>query len=194
MAPPPQPLRPPQPLQLPGVALAHTGALLRGHLAAVGDDLVQELRVRREGDVLLLDGRVDERRPLPVGLATPTVLAVALVHSLPPRVLYREVDADALLQDQLHALLLDALAEVHKLARGARGGRRERLDAAEVLVVGVLPELLHHRLVGNVAQVLQDVQARHQADRLGGAAVVLDEQRRKRLLEDIPVYQVGQYI
>lgn len=192
VATPPEPLRPLQPLQLPAVTLAHVGVLLRRHLAAVGDDLVQQLRVRRERHVLLLDGRVDEGRLLVVRSAATSALAVSLILRLLARVLNGQVDADALLQDQLHALFLDAVAKVDEFARGARSGGGEHRLPAEVLVVGVLLELLHHRLVRYVAQVLQDDQARHQADRLRWTAVVLFEQGRKRLLENVPVNHVGQ--
>ena len=142
--PAPETLRELQPLHFAHIALAHLAPCLTGRLAAQFDDLVRQLRVGRGRHVLLLHGRVHERR-LP--LAAPPVL------SLPLPALHGEVDADALLEYEPDAAVAYAVAEADQLRRRARRRRDERLHPAEVLVVCVLRELRHDLLVGHVADV-----------------------------------------
>ncbi len=92
------------PLEDESVALAQgkTQGLHDGqHLA---DNLFMQLRVRGVSHVLFLHGGVDEGRPV-------MVTAIAFL-----------VDTDAFRQNQLHALLADTLAEMHKLALHGKEG------------------------------------------------------------------------
>lgn len=135
-----------QPLHLPFVALPHRKSQLCVYLQAAVDDFLGQLGICREGDVLLLHGRVDERL---------VDLVMVIVH------------ADAFFQYQLHAFLPDALPELHEFGRGARSTRLYRLLPAEVLIVDVLLPLLHDALVRYVAHVFQYQQPDHTAYRLG---------------------------
>ena len=174
----------PQVLYLTGIALAHLDSLSLGNLVAIADNLAQQFRVRGERDVLLLYGRVNVCSLLLVALASTTVLPVPLVLLFPLPVLDGKIDADALLEDKLHALLADAVTEVDELRRGAGCGYAESLKAAEVLIVGILCKLSHHLLVGDVAKVLQHKQACHQADWLGRTTAVRTEEGSEGLLEE----------
>ncbi len=163
--------------QRPLVALAHRKTESYGQGDAPLDDLFRELGVCRIGDVLLLDGRIDECGPATV-FPVPEILA----------------HGDAPLQDQLHPLLADALAEVRKLRRRARLSDTEILAAAEILEINVLLPPGDNALVGQVAQVLQYQQARHQADRLARTAVVIAVQFPERFLEHLPMCPVGKLV
>lgn len=81
---------------------------------------------------------------------------------------------------------------MNKLRRRAGGRGRELVHAAEVLVVGVLAPLLHHRLVGDVTDMFEYQQAAHQAYWLAGAAVLVTVQWTEGFLKTVPLYLVGQ--
>ena len=147
-----------------------------------------------ERDVLLLHGRVDKGCLLGVGLASTTVLAVISVFILFPLVIKQQVDSDALLENQLHTRLANAMTELHEFCRYARFGDGEGFHSAKILVVGVLRELLHDALVRDVANMLQHYKTDHQPDRLGHASVVLTVQGSKGTLKGFPVYQIGKFV
>ena len=163
-------------LELAGVAAAHRQPLGLDNLPDFLDDLLQQFRIGWVCHILLLDRRVYDAR-------VERTLVVVVV-----------IDTDALGQNQFHAALADAMTEVHQLGRGARLASRERVHTTEVLVVGVLRPLLHNRLVREVADMLQDQQAAHQADVLGRSAHALTIQRRERLVKTPPVDLVGKKV
>ena len=181
-------------LHLTRIALADADALTLGHIVAEVDNLVEEFGVCGERDVLLLDGGVDEGRLVLVTLAPAPVPAVALVLLPAADIFNCQVHTDALLQNQFRAGFSDAVTEMHQLAGSAGGNRGETLHAAEVLIVGILLELLNHLLVRDIAQVLQYEQADHHADGLGAATGHVAEQGGERLLEHLPVYHVGKNV
>ena len=103
------------------------------------------------------------------------------------------IHTDVLLKDQTGALFNDALAEMAQFRLGTGGLGAEFVKAADVLVIGILLKLVHHALVRDVAQVTQDYQTHHQADRLGRVPIVCTVQRGKGILEMLPVYLVGNW-
>ena len=140
-------LHPLQLLHLTTVSLADMDARILRNPVAILDNLVEQLRVGGECDVLLLDGRVDERGLLLIALAPPAILAAPLIFLLAAGIINGQVDTDALLQNQLRARLADAVAEMDQLAGGTRSTCGKAPHTAEVLVVGVFPELSHNLLI-----------------------------------------------
>ena len=140
-------LHPLQLLHLTTVSLADMDASILRNPVAILDNLVEQLRVGGECDVLLLDGSVDERGLLLIALAPPAILAAPLIFLLAAGIINGQVDTDALLQNQLRARLADAVAEMDQLAGGTRSTCGKAPHTAEVLVVGVFPELSHNLLI-----------------------------------------------
>ena len=62
---------------------------------------------------------------------------------------------------------------------------RERVHATEVLVVCILLKLRHDRLVGHIAEVLQDLQSDLQADRFCPTSIVLAVQWGKSVFTKV---------
>lgn len=181
-------------LHLTCIALADADVLSLCHLMAEVDYLAQQLGVRGERDVLLLDGGVNEGRLVLVPLPPTPVPAIALGLPLAASVFNGKVHTDALLENQLRARLSDAMTEMHQLAGSAGGTRGETLHTAEILIVGILLESLNHLLVRDIAQVLQYEQADHHTDGLGTATCHVAEQGGERLLEHLPVYHIGKNV
>ena len=134
--------------------------------------------------------RVSEKTLVEVPSQTMVALASTTVPSFIPvillllPVLHGKIDADAFLEDKLHALLSDTVTEMDKLGRGARCGCAEGFKTAKVLVVGVFCKLGYHLFVGYIAKMLQHKQACHQSDWLGRVAVIRTEKRGEGVLEE----------
>ena len=132
---------------------------------------MHQLGVGREGDRLLLHGRVDDHLPKVRGLG----------GSGP------SCDGQALLDQRDEPLLPHALAPARQ--RRAVEGKlmAEELLAAEQLVIRVLDPALAQHLVREVVHVLEDRQPRHQPRRQRRAAGRIRIDGSELLLEEAPV-------
>lgn len=97
----------------------------------------------------------------------------------------RPVHLHAHREDELRALLADALAKIHQITRVARQLPLEVLKPAQKLPVGILHPLRHHRLIVQIEHLLEQQQRHHQPHRLRGPPLPTVKPR-KRLLKRRP--------
>ena len=156
--------------QLPPEAAAQTDAFVGSDLSASLDDFSQELRVGGEGDVFFLDRGVDRDFRLLGGL---------------PMQRHRD------LKNQTRSLLADPFAKIDELRRIAGKLPLETGFATKSLKVGISHPGLDHPLVAQVLKLLEEHQADHEPDGLGGAFALAIEPG-EFALEALPRNALGQ--
>jgi len=95
-------------------------------------------------------------------------------------------------EDALDALLPDAISEVDQLAGLAGKLPLEVGFAAEILHIGVLLPSRANPLVGEILELLQKKQPRHQSDRQGRSSALLVE-ALEGLFKTLPRQPIGQF-
>lgn len=134
--------------------------------------------ISREGNGLLLDRGIDV-----------DTLKVFLGH-----VFFALCRLDGHLEQLLHSPGADPLSPLYQGSRIERELMLEVLEAAKILPVTVLDELLHYSLVAHVVSMLEVVEANEEPNRQARTPEVLDVQGAKFSVKERPVNGIRQAV
>jgi len=146
------------------VALTQADATALGRLGQLDDCLVEQVRVGRIGDVLLLHRRID----------------VHLLQFLWRDLFFTQRQSNGLLQEHGELIRADPFAPLGLRGRVQRQFVLHGREAAKTLPIGILHPTRDQRLVGFIEGVFQVVQADEQSRCLGRRAHVVRVELGKR--------------
>ena len=160
------------------IGLAQIDSFSLGQLHQETAGLVVKPGIGREGDGFFLDGGIDVN-PLQMPFG---------------QVLFALCRLDRYLEQLFHSLRTDPLAPLHQGGRVEGKIVLEELEAAKVLPVAVLHELVNDCLVAHIVSVLEVVQPDEKANRQAGTTEVFGVQGAEFSVKDRPVDGVRQAI